>query len=60
MCESCNYSIPGQGAWELRLAPAFYSVLVVLRLYNILEKEICFTAGELQELETKECSSECY
>lgn len=39
MCESCNCSIPGQGAWELRVVSVFYSALVVLRLYNILEKE---------------------
>lgn len=60
VCESCNCSIPGQGAWELRVVSAFYSALVVLRLYNILEKGKFFTAEELQEPKMKSSTSECY
>lgn len=60
MYESCTYSVPGQDAWQLRVVSAFYSVLRVLRFYIILEKEICFTAGDVQELEIKSSTSEYY
>lgn len=60
MCESCTYNVPGQDAWELKVVSAFYSVLIVLRFYSVLEKEICFTAGDVQELEMKSSTSEYY